>query len=232
MHLVWDWNGTLFDDLDLVVKSVNIGLARLHGPAIDADLYRTHYTRPVKLFYDRLFERELTMEEWHLLDAEFHKAYLGALDSAFLTADAHLALEKVSAGGHTQSLLSMFPHEFLIPLVEKLEIGPYFDRIDGLQGDGASPGDHKSAYLARHLAVLTCDDAPGTVAVIGDTPDDAVAALAVGAKVVLYAGGSHHRSDLDAVGVPVVENLVDAVDLVLAEEVRSQGSDSDPISDP
>ena len=99
-------------------------------------------------------------EEWHQLDSEFHKAYLGALDSAFLTADAHLALEKVAAGGHTQSLLSMFPHEFLIPLVDRLEIGAYFDRIDGLQGDGASPGDLKSAYLVRHLAVLTRGDAP------------------------------------------------------------------------
>jgi len=218
MHLVWDWNGTLFDDLELVVASVNVGLATVNGPVIDADGYRTHYTRPVKLFYDRLIGREITGEEWSLLDSRFHEAYIGALDSASLTLDARLALEKVAAGGHTQSLLSMFPHEHLVPLVERLEIGQYFDRIDGLQGHGASPGDLKATYLARHLEFLTRDDPPGTVAVIGDTPDDATAALAVGARVVLYDGGSHHRTALDEMGVPVVTTLLEGVDKVLGLE--------------
>jgi len=219
MHLVWDWNGTLFDDLEVVVKSVNAVLANIGGPTIDADAYRTHYTRPVKLFYDKLVGREFTMEEWLDLDSEFHKVYVSSLDSAFLTDDAHLALESVATGGHTQSLLSMLPHMLLMPLVERFEIGHYFDRIDGHQGDSGSPGDLKSAYLARHLENLTRGDPPGTVAVIGDTPDDAVAALAVGAKVVLYDGGSHHRSDLDQVGVPVVATLLDAVDLVLTPDL-------------
>lgn len=216
MHLVWDWNGTLFDDLDLVVKSVNAGLASVGGPVIDADLYRTHYTRPVKLFYDRLFGRELSTEEWLTLDSAFHTAYVEELGSAYLTHDAHLALEKVAAGGHTQSLLSMFPHEYLLPLVERLGIGHYFDRIDGLSGDGSSPGDLKATYLARHLEVLTRGDPPGTVAVLGDTPDDAVAARAVGAEVVLYDGGSHHRADLELAGVPIVSTLLEGVDLVLS----------------
>jgi phosphoglycolate phosphatase-like HAD superfamily hydrolase len=217
MHLVWDWNGTLFDDLELVVRSVNAGLATLGDLTIDADTYRTHYTRPVKLFYERLFERDLTDTEWETLDSEFHRAYVEALDSARLTGDARLALDKVAAEGHTQSLLSMFPHEFLLPLVEKLGIAHYFDRIDGLSGEGASPGDLKASYLARHLDVLTWSDPPGTVAVIGDTPDDAVAARTVGARVVLFEGGSHHRADLDQAGVPVVGSLLEAVDLVLNE---------------
>jgi phosphoglycolate phosphatase-like HAD superfamily hydrolase len=218
MHLVWDWNGTLFDDLDLVVRSVNVGLATVNGPTIDAEIYRTHYTRPVKLFYDRLLSRELTIQEWLQLDAAFHRAYVGELDSAFLTADAHMALDQVAGGGHTQSLLSMFPHEYLLPLVERLGIARYFDRIDGLQGDGASPGDLKATYLARHLAALTQGDPPGSVAVIGDTPDDAMAATAVGAMVVLYDGGSHHRAALHATGAPVVSTLLEGVDLALALE--------------
>ncbi len=219
MHLVWDWNGTLFNDLEVVVKSVNSVLANIGGPAIDADAYRSHYTRPVKLFYDKLVGREFTTEEWLELDSEFHKVYVSSLDSAFLTDDAHLALETVATGGHTQSLLSMLPHVLLMPLVERFEIGHYFDRVDGHQGDIGTPGDFKSAYLARHLEALTREDAPGTVAVIGDTPDDAVAALAVGAKIVLYDGGSHHRSDLDVVGVPVMSTLLEAVELVLKSEV-------------
>lgn len=155
------------------------------------------------------------MEEWLELDSHFHEVYVAALDTAFLTADAQLALEKVAAGRHTQSLLSMLPHELLMPLIDRFEIGHFFDRIDGHRGGQGSPGDFKTEYLVRHLQELTRGDEPGTVAVIGDTPDDAVAALSVGARVVLYDGGSHHRTDLDEMGVPVTSTLLEAVDLIL-----------------
>jgi phosphoglycolate phosphatase-like HAD superfamily hydrolase len=47
--------------------------------------------------------------------------------------------------------------------------------------------------------------------VIGDAADDAVAALHVGARAVLYTGGSHSRASLETVGVPVVDTLQEAV---------------------
>ena len=42
-HVIWDWNGTLFDDLHIVVESVNASLAELGAPPIDACLL---YTSP------------------------------------------------------------------------------------------------------------------------------------------------------------------------------------------
>ena len=45
-HLVWDWNGTLFDDHVAVVAAINDALASLRLRSIDADTYRTHFTRP------------------------------------------------------------------------------------------------------------------------------------------------------------------------------------------
>jgi phosphoglycolate phosphatase-like HAD superfamily hydrolase len=55
---------------------------------------------------------------------------------------------------------------------------------------------------------------PGSVWLIGDTPDDHYAAIAVGARVVLYDGGSHHRSTLDALGAPVVSSLRESVEFI------------------
>jgi len=37
-HIIWDWNGTLFDDLHIVVESVNASLAQLAKFAFLADL--------------------------------------------------------------------------------------------------------------------------------------------------------------------------------------------------
>jgi phosphoglycolate phosphatase-like HAD superfamily hydrolase len=48
--------------------------------------------------------------------------------------------------------------------------------------------------------------------VIGDAADDAVAARHVGARAVLYTGGSHSRASLETVpGVPVGDTLEEAV---------------------
>ena len=49
-HIVWDWNGTLFDDLDIVVASVNVSLRSVGAPPIDADEYRAVYQRPLHHF--------------------------------------------------------------------------------------------------------------------------------------------------------------------------------------
>jgi phosphoglycolate phosphatase-like HAD superfamily hydrolase len=48
--------------------------------------------------------------------------------------------------------------------------------------------------------------------VIGDTVDDALAARHVGAAAVLYTGGSNSRASLEAAGVPVVDDLAEAVE--------------------
>lgn len=214
MHVVWDWNGTLFNDLEIVVDAVSRGIATMGASPIDMDTYRTHYTRPVKVFYDRILGRPVSETEWHELDRAFHAGYRALLDRARLTDDASEALDTVRQGGHTQSLLSMFPHQELIPLTQRLDVARYFDRIDGLTGP---PGAPKAAYLESHLRLLTVGEDPSTIAVIGDTPDDAVAAAHVGAACVLYDGGSHHRADLAVMGVPVVGTLLEAVEVALQE---------------
>jgi phosphoglycolate phosphatase-like HAD superfamily hydrolase len=157
--------------------------------------------------------REITAEEWITVDRVFHDAYREVLEEARLTVDAAEALTTVASGGHTQSLLSMFPQQDLIPLVERIGITGFFDRIDGL-AEG-SPGDLKAVYLERHLRQLIAGEDPRSVVVIGDTPDDAIAAIHVGARPILYDGGSHHRHDLEATGAEVASTLVAAVGLAL-----------------
>ncbi|SBU93045.1 HAD-hyrolase-like [Streptomyces sp. OspMP-M45] len=65
---------------------------------------------------------------------------------------------------------------------------------------------------------------PERSVVIGDAVDDAVAAAHVGARAVLYTGGSHSRDSLEAVGVPVVDTLAEAV--ALAESMDCPMDDS------
>ena len=205
-HVVWDWNGTLFDDHVAVVAAINDALTLLRLRPIDSDTYRSHYTRPVQRFYEQVAGRPIEPGEWRTLDEAYHDSYRAWLERLELAPDAWAALAAAEAAGVTQSLLSMWRHQDLVALVERLGIGRFFLRVDGLRVPG---GGAKTEHLVAHLAALEVE-APAAL-LVGDTLDDLAAARAVGARCVLYDGGSHHRSALEATGVPVVDTLTAAV---------------------
>ncbi|GIU92570.1 MAG: phosphatase [Acidimicrobiia bacterium] len=209
-HVVWDWNGTLVDDLGLVVEAVNGGLGRFGLGPIGPDDYRRHYARPVRTFYERLFGRAVTDEEWSQLDAAFHEGYRRRLHRLRLRTEAPEALKEAARRGYTQSVLSMFLHDELVELVERLAIASFFLRVDGAPDSGR--GEAKASYLEAHLARLGVP--AREVLVVGDSLDDADAAAAVGTRCVLLADGSHPIEVLQAAGHPVVGSLLEAIDLV------------------
>ncbi|AGL21159.1 HAD family hydrolase [Actinoplanes sp. N902-109] len=203
-HLVWDWNGTLLDDLSLVVDSTNQTFAAVGGRSVDADEHRSRFRRPVAEFYAEILDRAVTAEEFDELDRIFHQAYRVGLTTIPLAADAERAIKAWSG---TQSLLSMWFHDELIPAVESRGLAGVFARIDGRPTE--VDGGLKAGHLARHLAAL---GVAGTDCVlIGDSVDDADAAASVGAAVVLYTGGFTDPVRLRAAGVPVADSLLDAV---------------------
>lgn len=208
LHIVWDWNGTLLDDLEIVVEALNVGTAAFGVAPIDEDGYRDHFTRPVRAFYCSLFGRTVSDVEWAYLNKTFHDEYYARVHRAVLTVDAVDAIDRVRGLGWSQSLLSMSVHDQLLPAVTERGIADRFSLIDGL----TSPtGGLKSRHLEIHLDSLGHD--PRGALLIGDTPDDAVAARHVGAEIILYDGGSHHLPTLEAMGAPVAHSLNDAVDL-------------------
>lgn len=115
----------------------------------------------------------------------------------------------MAVGGGSQSLLSMYVHEELVPLVRGFGIEAHFLRVEGRTGPS---GGSKAAHMVRHLGALSGVVEPARTVVIGDAADDAVAAREVGARAVLYTGGSHSRASLEQVGVPVVDTLAEAVE--------------------
>ncbi len=212
-HVVWDWNGTLCDDHHVVVDGLNAVLDDVGIPPVDIATYQRLYTRPVQVFYECVFGRPIDPEEWRRVDDVFHDAYAAALAHAGLASDAEVVLNEVEGRGQTQSLLSMYRHDDLVPLVIRFGIADRFARIDGVRGAG---GGTKAPYLEAHLAVVIADPATDAdqVLVIGDALDDAAAAAThVGAPCVLYDGGAHPRGQLEATGFPVASTLTQAVEI-------------------
>ncbi|MFI9171652.1 HAD family hydrolase [Streptomyces lincolnensis] len=206
-HIVWDWNGTLFHDNDAIIGATNAAFAELGLAPITMEQYRALYCVPVPKFYERLMGRLPTEAEWLVMDETFHRYYAEHRVGCGLTAGVAELLAGWRSAGGSQSLLSMYVHDELVPLVRGFGIEAHFIRVDGRTGPS---GGSKAEHMVRHLAALADVDPTRTV-VIGDAADDAVAALHVGARAVLYTGGSHSRVSLEAVGVPVVDTLEEAV---------------------
>ncbi|MFI6682715.1 HAD family hydrolase [Streptomyces sp. NPDC050485] len=216
-HLVWDWNGTLLDDNAAVIEATNAAFAELGLEPITLERYRELYCVPIPRFYQRLIGRLPTDAEWLVMDAAFHRQYWARADACGLTEGAAELLAARRAAGLSQSLLSMAPHEHLVPIVRRHGITEHFIRVDGRTGP--SHGS-KAEHMVRHLTALRAADADISgerVVIIGDAVDDAVAAAAVGAAAVLFTGGSHSRASLAVARVPVVDSLAEAV--AVAEEL-------------
>lgn len=209
-HIVWDWNGTLFHDNDAIIGATNAAFAELGLAPITMERYRALYCVPVPKFYERLMGRLPTEAEWLVMDETFHRYYTEHRVGCGLTAGAAELLAGWRSAGRSQSILSMYGHEDLVPLVRGFGIEAHFIRVDGRTGPS---GGSKAEHMTRHLAALTraARVDPARTVVIGDAADDAVAARHVGARAVLYTGGSHGRASLEEAGVPVVDTLAEAV---------------------
>ena len=53
-HILWDWNGTLLDDMWLCVESLNRILKKRERPPLDEKTYKETFSFPVKKYYETL----------------------------------------------------------------------------------------------------------------------------------------------------------------------------------
>lgn len=209
-HVVWDWNGTLFDDFGLTARIAERTFASMGLPGVTADGIRAAFCRPFGEFYATLFGRPVSADEFAFIRERYEAEYEHELDDISLQPDAHAAMDLVAAHA-SQSLLSMAHDRQLQALVDRHDIRGRFVLVEG--SPGIDSDGSKTTRMARHLEVIGARRA-GTV-VIGDTVDDHEAATANGARSVLVTTGSTSRPLLEATGAPVVDTLAEAAAIAL-----------------
>jgi phosphoglycolate phosphatase-like HAD superfamily hydrolase len=206
-HVVWDWNGTILDDNDAVVVAVNAVCTAFGRDTIELEYWRSIFRRPLLDCYRELLGRELSTQDWIEIDRLYHDAYRVLLPATRLAPGIPDELYRWRDAGGRQSLLSMWFHDELVPLVEQYGLTDLFTRIDGLRVDTGGHG--KTDHLIEHLTALRVD--PADVLLIGDVLDDAIAAEAAGVRCVLVTTGVMVRPALETSGVPVFDSIADAL---------------------
>jgi phosphoglycolate phosphatase len=200
-HIIWDWNGTLLDDLDYSIAVMNTLLAPRGLPLLDRTRYHALFDFPVRSYYERLgFDySRVSFEE---LSVEFIRGYDARRLTCPLQQRAPEVLAAVQAAGLTQSILSAYRHESLHEIVAHFGLTPHFVRLAGLDNDHAHSKAELGAALVAGIGV-----APREILLIGDTLHDFEVAQKLGVDCVLIAAGHHPAERLRQVTDRVFPDL-------------------------
>jgi len=206
--VIWDWNGTLLDDVEICVQSMNLLLGRRGLTPMTVDQYRSVFTFPVQRYYE-LVGFDFQSESFSDVALEYHEAYEGLVRRAKLHSDAIQALERLSAQEVSQVVLSALEERRLHNELRIRGIGHHFTHAFGLSDLHA----RSKAERGREL-VAALESGTSVRWMIGDTDHDAEVAAEIGATCVLVSCGHHSYERLSRAGVPVVSNLTEAIAVI------------------
>ena len=205
-HVIWDFNGTLLDDVDPCVDTVNSILAEHARPPLTRGDYLARFGFPVRDFYADL-GIELDARGFERLSRTYIDRYLVRLEGVEPRADAHAAMRALAALAVEQSVLSAMESRLLEHLLQRFGLRDHVARVRGLDDYHAGSKTALGVDLARELELD-----PTEILLVGDTLHDFEVAQEIGCACLLYARGHQAPERLAVAGVPIVESLVDVVD--------------------
>ena len=207
--ILWDWNGTLADDLDASLRSTNDILAKRNVPPIGLEQYYEYIDTPISRFYEHLLDlNEVPME---VIGGEFYAFYSKYFEG--LHQGAAELLEELKQAGLRQVILSSAHRKNVEQDTARFGIRDYFDDI--LAADdllAAGKVERGLQWIARQ------PEPPASMVLIGDTLHDLDTARAMGVDCILCAIGHQSEADLRASGAKVVTAFSQLRPLLLREK--------------
>ena len=212
--VIWDFNGTVLDDVSAEVAAINEMLANrgLKEFGSDED-YREAFRFPVGIFYSSI---GLGDDDFEALSAERAEAYSRHSATASMRSGIKPLIDELALRGATQVLLSATEAGVLEEQVDSLGIGSLFIEV---VGSSESAGHGKGGLLADLLKRY----AGGEAIVVGDTVSDFEISRDASVECVLVEGGHESSSRLYGCGCHVARDASELGVMLLEWAERSEG---------
>lgn len=213
--VLWDWNGTLLDDVALCVDALNRLLRIYHYPQqYSLAQYREIFGFPIEDYYIRA-GFDFSKNSYKELADDYMQDYLARAGACPLAESAVPALSLLKGAGVQQVILSASNLPVLEQQVTERGVRPYFDRLLGLDNIYArSKVEVGMAYLTE---LKQRGAVPAQAIMIGDSVHDFEVAQALGVRCVLQTAGHQSAQQLRATGAPVVPDVLAAAQYCLNE---------------
>ncbi len=205
-YVIWDFNGTILDDVQTGIDSVNSLLRKRQLPEIpDADFYRNVFGFPIRDYYQRL-GFDFTKEPYEDIAVEWVELYLRNVPKAPLCSGVLQTLDFFREHNVPQVILSATKLEMLEKQLKQLGIRDYFEEVMGLDNIYAtSKARLAEEWMRRHPNMH--------ILMLGDTIHDYEVAKLMGATCILIEGGHQTRTVLKSAECQVVHNLFEIITL-------------------
>jgi phosphoglycolate phosphatase len=201
-HIIWDWNGTLLNDLTLCVDLLNISLSKRKLPAMTEDRYREKFLFPIKTFYESI-GFDFSEEDFTLANDEFHSGFEKNFQKLALQPYAVNTISHFKQLGIKQSILSATVQERLEKQVEFFGINHLLDYVVGISN---TPSGYGKEFEGKEL--LKKIDLPlNETVIVGDSMLDFNVAKALKIDCVLLSNGHNNSKRLEATGSKTFSNI-------------------------
>lgn len=206
--IIWDWNGTMLDDLELSLESVNFLLEERDLPLLSIERYKDIFGFPVKDYYVKA-GFDFTKEPFEVPAKQYVKLYAAKASDLKLFPDVIDVLSFFKENNYRQIVLSAMKDDNLKLMIGNANITHYFDGIFGIKDNYA----REKVSLGKQV-VETLGLNPSECVMIGDTLHDAEVAEQCGFDCILYSGGHVSKQRLKTTGLRIIERLSDVKQII------------------
>lgn len=200
-EIIWDWNGTLINDVELCIEIINDLLIKYEKPTLTLEKYHQVFDFPVKEYYRRIgFNFDETPFE--VVGSEFMESYWQRWNECELHDGAVEFIRALDERSVKQTIISAAETKLVKAGLEYFNLDSIFNDFHGL--------DHHYATSKESLVVNYVNSTTSSfeeILFIGDTLHDYHVAQNADLACILFAGGHHSFEKLAGSMRPVFKNF-------------------------
>ena len=197
--IIWDWNGTLINDLELSLDAVNVLLKERDLPTLTIDRYRDIFGFPVIDYY-RKAGFDFDKEAFEIPARQYVKLYGEGESKLELFPDVIYTLNHFKENKYRQIVLSAMKDDKLKKMIDNAGISHFFDEIYGIKDNYAREKVSLGKQVVEELNLN-----PAECVMIGDTLHDAEVAEQCGFDCILFSGGHVSKQRLETTGYRIID---------------------------
>ena len=200
-YIIWDWNGTIYDDAAFCVNIMNNLLSKRNLPLLTIEKYKEVFDFPVKDYYQKL-GFDFNKEAFEIIGTEFINEYNNKHFSCKLHTGILELIKDLNKNDYKQFVLSAREEKKLKEELKHYKVYNEFVDVAGLS-DHYANGKIAVGKKLMKLHEINPDDC----LLIGDTLHDAEVAADLNIDCVLVANGHHSYEKLKQSNVPVLTSV-------------------------
>ena len=208
-HIIWDWNGTLFDDVNWCIMVINEMLSKRGLKQLNCiSEYHDVFCFPILDYYKNVgfnFEKE-SFEELAKEYIALYHSEKGSIHCKLHT-NALFVLKTLQEKNKFQIILSASESNNLLSQMNLFDIILFFDKILGLSNIYA---ESKISIGKNYILQNEISNA----VLIGDTEHDYEVSKALKVDCLLIANGHQRKDKLQLCKVPVLDNISDVFEFI------------------